>query len=56
MTAIEYRQNINALLEQTGMEVLELLKDADLATLEELIDQVPDFIASMVQYHIENKK
>ena len=53
MDAQQLSHQIYKLLEQTDLQIIEMLKSADAATLNELMDIVPSFVQSAVQHCID---
>ena len=48
MNAAQLSHAIYKLLEQTDIQIIEMLKTADAATLDKLLDEVPSFVQSAV--------
>ena len=53
MNAQQLSHSIYKLLEQTDLQIIEMLKGADAATLNELLDDVPPMVQSAVQHCID---
>ena len=56
MTSTQYAAAIDKMLENVDIAIIEMLADADLHTLNELMEETPFIVHSAIQYHIDKKE